>query len=196
MDSQQYNNVQNYNYNRKSKLSAVLLAIFLGAFGAHNFYLGYTIKGVIQLCITLFTFGFGAFVTIIWGIIEAILLLTGLIYADAKGIPLVGNEQAYKDSVMSKNTIDVHNYQNDFKVKINEIKNDENATIINGEVIQGSISVGEKVRIEKLDNNEFVESKIINIIEDGMNVAFSMDKNLIIKIEQIGIDDISNEMIR
>ena len=33
----------------KSKVAAGLLAIFLGAFGVHNFYLGYTGKAVAQL---------------------------------------------------------------------------------------------------------------------------------------------------
>ena len=34
----------------KSKMAAGLLGIFLGCFGVHNFYLGYTTKAVIQLC--------------------------------------------------------------------------------------------------------------------------------------------------
>src|ERR1700709_2153686 len=39
----------------KSRVAFVLLAVFLGSFGAHNFYAGYTRKAVIQLSITLCT---------------------------------------------------------------------------------------------------------------------------------------------
>ena len=39
--------------NAKSKIVAGLLGIFLGAFGVHNFYLGYTSKAVLQLVLTI-----------------------------------------------------------------------------------------------------------------------------------------------
>ena len=74
---------------QKSKLAAGLLGIFLGAFGVHNFYLGYTGKAVAQLLISVLTCGFGAAVSGIWGLVEGILILTGsTITADAKGVPL------------------------------------------------------------------------------------------------------------
>ena len=73
---------------RKNKVIAGLLAIFLGYFGIHNFYLGYTGKAVAQLLITLCTCGFGAFVSGIWGLIEGIQILTGSINTDAQGNPL------------------------------------------------------------------------------------------------------------
>lgn len=38
------------------KIAAALLAFFLGAFGAHKFYLGYTKQGVIMLLVFLFGF--------------------------------------------------------------------------------------------------------------------------------------------
>lgn len=63
--------------NRKSRLVAGLLGIFLGIFGIHNFYLGYNGKGTAQLLITLLSFGILSFVTYIWGLIESILILTG-----------------------------------------------------------------------------------------------------------------------
>ncbi len=69
---------------RKSKLVAGLLGIFLGGWGIHNFYLGYTTKGVIQLILTICTCGIAA----LWGFIEGILILCGKINVDAKGIPL------------------------------------------------------------------------------------------------------------
>lgn len=69
----------------KSKVAAGLLGIFLGAFGVHNFYLGYTGKAVAQLLITLLTCGMGSVVSGIWGFIEGIMILTGSINTDADG---------------------------------------------------------------------------------------------------------------
>ena len=37
----------------KSKIAAGLLGIFLGIYGAHNFYLGYTKKAILQLALVL-----------------------------------------------------------------------------------------------------------------------------------------------
>ena len=68
----------------KSKLTVGLLGIFLGGFGVHNFYLGYTGKAIGQIALTLCGFGAGG----IWGLIEGILILTGKINKDAKGVPL------------------------------------------------------------------------------------------------------------
>ncbi len=81
---------------RKSKVTAGLLGIFLGAFGVHNFYLGYTGKAVGQLVLSavgllLSCVGFGVFLIIgaeIWGFIEGIMILAGSIGTDAKGNPL------------------------------------------------------------------------------------------------------------
>jgi TM2 domain-containing membrane protein YozV len=56
---------------RKSRVVFVLLAVFLGAFGGHNFYAGYVKKGVIQLCVTLFSCFFGSLISWIWAIVEA-----------------------------------------------------------------------------------------------------------------------------
>ena len=53
----------------KSKLTAILLCLFLGSLGIHRFYLGYTLIGVIQLLT------FGGF--LIWAIIDFIRLITG-----------------------------------------------------------------------------------------------------------------------
>lgn len=55
---------------RKSRLVYVLLGIFLGAFGGHNFYAGYIKRAIIQLSITLFTCFTAAIVSWIWAIIE------------------------------------------------------------------------------------------------------------------------------
>lgn len=83
-----YNNNNNNNSNGKSKIAAGLLGIFLGAFGVHNFYLGYTGKAVAQLLITILSCGFLAFASSLWGLIEGILILTGSINTDAQGNPL------------------------------------------------------------------------------------------------------------
>lgn len=73
---------------QKSKIAAGILGILVGAFGVHNFYLGFTGKAVAQLLISVLTCGVGAAVSGIWGLIEGILILTGSIDKDAKGIPL------------------------------------------------------------------------------------------------------------
>ncbi len=70
----------------KQKMVAGLLGIFLGGWGVHNFYLGYTKKAVIQLIVTLVTCGLGS----LWGFIEGILILCGnTITTDAQGNELV-----------------------------------------------------------------------------------------------------------
>ncbi|MFQ5430690.1 MAG: TM2 domain-containing protein [Phycisphaerae bacterium] len=57
----------------RSRLVAGLLGIFLGGWGVHRFYLGYTGIGVLQIFLTLCTFGIAG----LWGFIEGILCLTG-----------------------------------------------------------------------------------------------------------------------
>ena len=77
---------------QRSKLVAALLAFFLGTLGVHNFYLGYTDRGVTQLLLTLvgsfFTCGISAFAVQVWAIVEGVQLLTGTISTDANGNPL------------------------------------------------------------------------------------------------------------
>lgn len=73
----------------KSKIAAGLLGIFLGCFGVHNFYLGYTGKAVAQLLITVLSCGLFSPVSAVWGLIEGILILTGSINVDAEGNTLV-----------------------------------------------------------------------------------------------------------
>lgn len=82
--------VPNANGAAKSKMAAGLLGIFLGAFGVHNFYLGFTGKAVAQLLITVLSCFTLAIASEIWGLVEGILILTGSpnFTKDAKGIPL------------------------------------------------------------------------------------------------------------
>lgn len=72
----------------KSKMAAGLLGIFLGAFGVHNFYLGYTGKAIAQLLISVLSCFVLSGISAIWGLIEGILILTGSISVDGKGNPL------------------------------------------------------------------------------------------------------------
>lgn len=66
---------------QKSKIAATLLAFFLGSFGIHDFYLGYTKNGIIKIILTCCT-GIGGS---IWALIDLIRLLTGSLHTDAKG---------------------------------------------------------------------------------------------------------------
>jgi hypothetical protein len=67
----------------KSRVTFVLLAVFLGSFGVHNFYTGYTKKAAIQLCLSILTCFWATPITWIWAIVEAC-----TITADDDGVPL------------------------------------------------------------------------------------------------------------
>lgn len=86
------NNQANNNPQAKSKLCAGLLGIFLGAFGVHNFYLGFTTKAVVQLLVSLvggiITCGIATVAIQIWGLVEGIMILCGNVTTDANGVPL------------------------------------------------------------------------------------------------------------
>lgn len=78
----------NNNPEAKSKLAGGLLGIFLGSLGVHNFYLGYTGKAVAQLLITTLSCGILSVISGVWGLIEGIMILSGSITTDGKGLPL------------------------------------------------------------------------------------------------------------
>lgn len=63
----------------KSKMTALLLFLFLGGFSAHRFYVGRTGSAFLQM----FTLG-GLF---IWAFIDFIKILTGR-FTDSEGLPL------------------------------------------------------------------------------------------------------------
>ena len=72
----------------KQWIVAVILAFVLGTLGVHNFYLGYTTKGIIQLVLTITVIGI--FVSGPWALIDFIMLLmrSGDYATDAQGQPL------------------------------------------------------------------------------------------------------------
>lgn len=68
----------------RSKMVAGLLGLFLGAWGVHRFYMGYTQMGIIQIVVTVLTCGIGG----LWGVVEGIMILVGSMDKDADGLPL------------------------------------------------------------------------------------------------------------
>lgn len=60
----------NYAYKDKDRTTAIILAIFLGGFGAHQFYLGHIGKGLLYLVF------FWAFIPAVIACIEGIMLCT------------------------------------------------------------------------------------------------------------------------
>jgi TM2 domain-containing membrane protein YozV len=73
---------------QKSRIAAGLMGILIGSLGVHNFYLGYTGKGIAQLLLTLLSCGFLYPISYVWGLIEGIMILTNNITEDALGVPL------------------------------------------------------------------------------------------------------------
>ena len=76
--------VPRYQHLPTSRITYILLAIFLGGFGIHNFVAGYTGRGVAQLLLTILSCGVLALPVGIWVIIEAC-----TVTADADGVPFV-----------------------------------------------------------------------------------------------------------
>ena len=68
----------------KSRIVYILLAFFLGGLGIHNFYAGYTGRGIVQLLITILLAWLiiPAIAVCIWVIIEMI-----VVTKDASGVP-------------------------------------------------------------------------------------------------------------
>lgn len=71
----------------KSRLAYILLAVFLGVFGVHNFYAGHTNNGLIQLLLTLIgaplTCGVTSLAVWVWNIVEICTVST-----DGDGVPM------------------------------------------------------------------------------------------------------------
>lgn len=76
----------------KSRVVAGLLAMFLGCFGIHNFYLGrigFAVGQLVGFLVTsLVSCGYLWFIVPVWSFIEGILIFAGKINKDGKGVPL------------------------------------------------------------------------------------------------------------
>ena len=73
-----------YGRSQKSRTTYIVLGIFLGAFGVHNFYSGYVGRAVGQLCLTVLTVGFLGLVSWVWAIVEVCIVekdSTGLTFS-------------------------------------------------------------------------------------------------------------------
>ena len=65
----------------KSRLAYILLGVLIGSLGIHNFYAGYTGKGIAQLLISVLSLGALSWASWIWAIVEII-----TVTKDAKGV--------------------------------------------------------------------------------------------------------------
>ncbi len=77
-------------YSKKNKLIAAALAFFLGPFGVHRFYLGYTSTGIWMIVITVggsVLCFIGPLITSVWALYDMVLILMGKM-PDANGYPL------------------------------------------------------------------------------------------------------------
>jgi len=57
----------------KNRTAYIVLGVFLGALGVHNFYAGYTARAVSQVCLSIFTLPFVPFLAMVswaWAIVE------------------------------------------------------------------------------------------------------------------------------
>lgn len=70
-------------YSKKSSTTAGILAILLGTLGIHDFYLGYTKKGIIHLIMAIT--GIFSIASTVWAIYDGIMLFCGKINKDGEG---------------------------------------------------------------------------------------------------------------
>ncbi|MBE7044170.1 MAG: TM2 domain-containing protein [Ruminococcaceae bacterium] len=70
------------NRSKKSRTTAGVLQLFLGAFGVGRFYLGYRLQGFLQILVTMLTAGIGGF---LWGLADGLFILEGKIPYDGQG---------------------------------------------------------------------------------------------------------------
>lgn len=70
-------------YECRTRLVYILLGVFLGSLGIHNFYAKRTGMGIVQLLITVLSMFMLGWVSYLWAIIEVI-----TVSKDGKGIPM------------------------------------------------------------------------------------------------------------
>lgn len=79
-------------YPQKSRLAAGILGILVGTLGLHNFYLGNSQRGLIQILVatlgSIITCGLGTVAMMIWGIVEGVQILEHKINTDSNGVKL------------------------------------------------------------------------------------------------------------
>jgi TM2 domain-containing membrane protein YozV len=68
----------------KQRLIFVLLGVFLGMFGAHNFYAGYYGRGAAQAAITVCTIFTGSLISWIWALVEVC-----VVTRDRRNVPMI-----------------------------------------------------------------------------------------------------------
>ena len=84
-------------YKIKKKLVAVVLAVTVGMFGIHNYYLGNNSRALAQLLVCLIGslfFGLGAIVAYVWAIVEAILIFAEKNDKDGDGYKIMTPEES------------------------------------------------------------------------------------------------------
>lgn len=81
-DSPKYSDCTNVHVNAKNRLVFILLGVFLGSFGIHNFYSGYIARGIFKLLITVLTFGLLFWVSWLWAVVEIC-----TVRIDSRGVP-------------------------------------------------------------------------------------------------------------
>lgn len=66
-----------------ARTTYMVLGLCLGAFGMHNFYAGYLLRGTAQLSITCLTLFYGAVIAWPWAVLEVL-----FVSADGRGRPM------------------------------------------------------------------------------------------------------------
>lgn len=79
-------------YPQKSRIAAGLFGMLMGTFGVHNFYLGNTQRGLIQILVATLgappTCGLSTVAVWVWSLVEGVQILEGKIKMDANVIKL------------------------------------------------------------------------------------------------------------
>ena len=79
-------------YPQKSRIAAGLFGMLIGTFGVHNFYLGNTQRGLIQILVATLgaplTCGLSTVAVWVWSLVEGVQILEGKIKMDANCIKL------------------------------------------------------------------------------------------------------------
>jgi len=78
----EYSICTNVDLKAKNRLVFILLGVFLGSFGIHNFYSGYIARGILKLLITVLTFGLLFWVSWLWAVVEIC-----TVRIDSRGVP-------------------------------------------------------------------------------------------------------------